>query len=185
MSKLKNILVDGIFYFVCIIAATVLNIAVSWLLTKMVGGVVSNSYFASAVSNIVAYFLTLGVVIGAMAYHEAYKSMYHPMAERSFGVFLAGIMHLAVSVFFVFHPFVSGGVRALAGIINDGKGFSSAERIKEIYLWQYLVAFFIYLAFTMAVLNVCAVIGKNNRKRIIFFFFSIKKYLLCYNSYKE
>ena len=165
MNKIKNIFADAIFYLVCILIACVLNIAVGWLMSRITTGVISDTFFASAISSIISYLLTLGVVIGALSYHDAYKTISHPATERSIGMALAGVMHFLIAIVFSFHPFVSGGVRALAGIINDGKNFTSAERVNEIYLWQYAVAFFACVIFMIAVLNVCAYVGKNNRKR--------------------
>ena len=96
--------------------------------------------------------------------HTSSITLYHPALERSLGMALAGVMHFLVSIVFVFHPIISGGVRALAGIINDGKNFTSAERVGEIYLWQYAVSFVVCVVFLIVVLNVCAFIGKNNRR---------------------
>lgn len=159
----KQTLISAVIYLICFVVSCILNLAVSWLLLKIVDSIIVLDYFGKSVVRIVSGFLTGGVIIGAVVARESYKSIEaHPLSlSASLG--LAGVGHLLLCLLLMFYPFIAGGVRDLAGVLGMGSGFSSASDIENIYLWQYLLAFVIDLAYKIGVAILCAYIGKAMR----------------------
>ena len=159
----KQVWINSGVYLISMIAACLLNLAVTGMALKIVLAFADIGYFATAILRIVIGFLTGAGVIGAIIYHECYKSVeFHPgwiILSMSF----AGIVHLGLSTVLMFYPFIAGGVRPLAGILCLGTGFDSDAMIDYIYLWAYLLAFLLYLIFQICVSLLCGFIGKKMR----------------------
>ncbi len=159
----KQIWVDALTYLICFVVACLLNLATSWLFLKIADSIVVLDYFGQSVIRIVSGFLTGGVIIGAIVARESYKSIeVHPIPLMA-AIGLAGVGHLLLCLVLMFYPFIAGGVRDLAGVIGMGTEFSSEADIENIYLWQYLLAFVIDLAYKMGVAILCAYMGKAKR----------------------
>ncbi len=158
----KQILADGIIYFICMIVAVLLNLAVS-ALTVRVGTSLMMTYFGRSVIRLVTGFLVSCGVIGGVVYRECYKSVsFRPrMLIPALG--LAGAAHLILCLPLKFYPFIAGGVRDLAGLLSMGTGFSAPEAVSEIRFWAYLVAFAIFLWFQIGTALVCGYVGKKRR----------------------
>lgn len=159
----KQITTNAIGYLVCVLVACLLNLAVSALLVKIVNLFIVVEYFEAAVVRLISGFLTCGAVLGAMSFRQSYKSVeFRPMPLLA-SLALAGVAHLLLCLLFMFHPFISGGVRELAGVLALGDGFDGADMIEEIYLWTYLGAFWIDFAVQTAVVLICGCLGKRTR----------------------
>ena len=159
----KQITTNAIGYLVCMLVACLLNLAVSSLLVKIVNLFIVVEYFEAAIVRLISGFLTCGAVLGAMSFRQSYKSLeFRPMSLVA-SLALAGVAHLLLCLLFMFHPFVAGGVRSLAGVLALGDGFDGADMLDEIYLWTYLGAFLIDLGVRTAVTLTCGYLGKRTR----------------------
>ncbi len=159
----KQILADGIIYLISMIAAVLLNIAVSALTVRLGLSLAHLGYFGRSVVRLVTGFAVCGGVLGAMVYRESYRSMKFSPGILIPAVTLAGLVHLLVCLPFKFYPFIGGGVRDLAGIMSQGFAFSSEEMIAEIRFVWYIVAFVIFLLFELLVAVLCSYFGRKHR----------------------
>lgn len=159
----KQITTNAIGYLACMVAACLLNLAVSAVLVRIVNLFIVVDYFAGAIVRLISGFLTCGAVLGAMSFRQSYKSVeFRPLSLLA-SLALAGAAHLLLCLLFMFHPFIAGGVRSLAGVLALGESFDGADMIGEIYLWTYLGAFAIDLAVQTAVAMICGAVGKRRR----------------------
>lgn len=159
----KQITTNALGYLICMVAACLLNLAVSALLVRIVNLFVVVDYFSAAIIRIISGFLSCGAVLGAMTFRFGYKSVeFRPLLLLA-SLTLAALGHLALCLLFMFHPFISGGVRELAGVLAMGDAFDGADMIGEIYLWTYLGAFWIDFAVQAVVALVCTYLGKQMR----------------------
>ena len=159
----KQTLVNAAVYLICFVVACVLNLAVSWLLLKIVDSFVALNYFGQSVVRIVSGFLTGGAVIGAVVGRECFKSLEFRPLPLVASLSMAGAVHLLLCLILMFYPFIAGGVRDLAGVIGMGSKFDSETDIEKIYLWQYLLAFVIDLAYKIGVACLVGYLGKAKR----------------------
>ncbi len=169
----KQVFVNSLIYFIAMLGACLVNLAVSAMAVKIVNLFIVVDYFSAAIIRTVIAFVTLSGVIGALTWFESFKSAeFHPL-KTLVAVGLGGVYHLAVSTILMFYPFIAGGTRYLAGLINMGERFDSFAEVEYIYLWAYLTAFFIYLFVEMICAVVCGYLGKkkryDNRKTILGF----------------
>ena len=159
----KQAVMDAVVYFICFVAACLLNLAMSWLLLKIVDSFLALEYFGQSVVRIVSGFLSGGIVVGVVVGWERYKSLELRFPSLALSMALAGVAHLVLCLLLMFYPFIAGGVRDLAGVIAMGSDFSSKEDIKDIYLWQYLLAFVIDLAYKIGIAMLGGYLGKKKR----------------------
>ena len=164
----KQFFANSLIYLLAIVLASLVNfIGASSIAVKIVNLFIVVDFYAAAIISTVMAFVVIGAVVGALAYFEAFKSREFAPA-RLLGTFsLAGVFHLAVSTLMGFHPFIAGGTKYLAGLISMGDKFDSAESVADIYLWEYLVAFAIYLVFEIIVVELGAYLGKRKREEQI------------------
>ena len=162
----KRFFYSVITYFITMVSACLVNLAVSAMAVKIVNLFIVVDYFSAAIVRAVMAFVVISGVVGAMSYYESRKSAeFHPVS-LSLAVALGGIAHLIISVPLMFYPFIAGGTRYLAGLMDMGSGFDSADNVKYIYLWTYLAAFGIYLVCEMISALVCGYLGKKNRENL-------------------
>ena len=159
----KQTVVNAVVYLICFVVACILNLAVSWLLLKIVDAFVALDYFGESVVRIVSGFLTGGVVIGAVVGRECFKSLEFRPLSLVASLAMAGGAHLLLCLLLMFYPFIAGGVRDLAGVIGMGSKFDSASEIEKIYLWQYLLAFVIDLVYRIGIALLAGYLGKATR----------------------
>ena len=159
----KQFIYTSLTYLVALIAASLVNLAVCALSVRIVNLFVVVDYFTAAIVKAAVSFFTIGGVLGALSYHDAYRRLEFRPAYISATVAAAGVVHLALSTVMMFHPFIAGGTRYLAGLMDMGSSFNSSDNIKDIYLWTYLGSFAIYLAVEIAVSLVCAYVGRKKR----------------------
>ena len=148
---------------VTMVVASLLCLAASELALKIVDMFIEVDYFVGAIIKMVIAFLMFGGMIGAIHFFNGYKRVEFLPTRICGTVALGGVFHLALSILLVFHPMIAGGTRFLAGLIQMGDGFDSEAWVEYIYLWTYLAAFAIYLAFQIAVATACGYFGKKYR----------------------
>ena len=161
----KQVLVNSIVYLICFVAACILNLALSFLLLKIINSMVVIGYFGQSVVRLIASALSGGLVIGAIVGRECYKSLEFRPLSIAASLGLAGCAHLLLCLLLMFYPFIAGGVRDLAGLIGMGGNFDAASKIEEIYLWQYLVAFGMDLVYKIGIAILAGYFGKAKRLR--------------------
>jgi hypothetical protein len=159
----KQIFANSLIYFVCIIAACLINLAVSALVLKILNAFIVVDYFVSSIINAVISFVVVSGIIGAVMFYEGYKAAEFNVGLTAASFSLSGVYHLIISLVLMFYPFIAGGTRYLAGLMSLWDSFDGIEAVADIYLWAYLVAFVIYFAVQLGVALCCGVWGKNKR----------------------
>ena len=159
----KQIFVNSLIYLVAIVCGCLVNFAVSALLLKILNLFIVVDYYIGAIFCAVVSFIVVGGIVGALTYFESYKSVDFSPINITFSVLLAGVFHLPISTLLGFYPFIAGGTRYLAGLIDMGGRFDSLDRVADIYIWSYLIAFVIYLAFYVVTALACGYLGKKKR----------------------
>ncbi len=159
----KRFFAESLVYFVALIGASLVNLLTCSMAIKIVNLFIVVGYFEAAVVSCIMSFVTMCGVVGALGYFEGYKKAEFAIGRNAGALAVAGAAQLVLSVPLMFYPFIAGGTRYLAGLIDMGSHFDSAESIKEIYLWTYLAAFAIYLAAEIGVCIACGIIGKSRR----------------------
>ena len=160
----KQFFVNSFIYFIAIVAACLVNfIGVSSLVVKIVNLFIVVDFYISAIISAAVAFVVVGGVVGTLAYFEAFKSEEFAPAKLLGTVSVAGVFHLAISTLMGFHPFIAGGTKYLAGLISMGEKFDSAGSAADIYLWEYLASFAIYLVFEIIAVELGAYLGKRRR----------------------
>ncbi len=159
----KQIVANAIIYLICMIAATLLNLAVSALAVKIVDVLVLPEFFVLAIVRAVSGILTGCIIIGAILFYEGYKSVSFSFWKVVLPVILAAIAHFIIAFVFKFYPFIAGGTHYLGGLIENGDGFSSFESVSDVRLWAYIAAFWIAKAAEIIVAPICCLLGKTIR----------------------
>ena len=156
----KQYFSNAIIYAICMVVAALLNLAVSALVVKFVTLLVAPEFFVIAIVRAVVGFLTGAVVLGLVIGYESYKSVTFDPISIIISVVIAAAIHFALAFILRFYPFVAGGTRYLAGILNYGSNFESFEAVSDIYLWAYVAAFWIIKA---CEIGVCVIAGKSGK----------------------
>ena len=159
----KQIFVNSLIYLVAIICGCLINIPVSALFLRILNLFIVVDYYIGAIFCAVMGFIVVGGVVGALTFFESYKSAEFSPAKVTLSVLLAEVFHLPIATLLGFYPFIAGGTRYLAGLIDMGTHFDSLEMIEDIYLWSYLGAFAIYSALYVVSALVCGYLGRKKR----------------------
>ncbi len=150
-------------WLAALLGGCLVNLLVCAMAVKIVNLFIVVGFFEAAIIRTVASFVTLCGVVGALTYFESFKaadfSPWSTVAELA----TAGAGQLILSIPLMFYPFIAGGTRYLAGLIDMGERFDGADMIKEIYLWAYLASFVIYLAAELGCAVICGIMGKRKR----------------------
>ena len=166
----KQFLVNGITYLVCMVAAALLNLAVSALVVKIVNLLVAPDFFVIAIVRAVTGMVTVCVVLGAVVGYEGYKTLSFSMPKILLTVLGASIIHFAIAFLFKFYPFIAGGTQYLGGILEYGSAFDSFEAVSDVSLWAYIASFWISKIAELTVAPLACFVGMkkriNNRKTI-------------------
>ncbi len=150
-------------WLAALLGGCLVNLLVCSMAIKIVNLFIVVEFFESAIIRTAASFVTLCGVVGALTYYEGFKKAEFSPWGTVLELCVAGVGQLALSIPLMFYPFIAGGTRYLAGLINMGEHFDSSERIAEIYLWTYLASFAIYLAAEIFAAVLLGVVGKKNR----------------------
>ena len=153
----KQYFSDAIVYAICMVAASLLNLAVSAMIVKFVTLLVAPEFFVLAIVRAVVGFLTGAVVLGLVIAFESYKSVSFDPAPIIIAVSLASVIHFVLALVLRFYPFVAGGTRYLAGLLEKGNAFDAFEAVSDIRLWAYIAAFWII---KLCEIGVCVAAGK-------------------------
>ncbi len=166
----KQLLVNVFTYLVCMIAAALLNLAVSALAVKIVNVLFAPDFFVIAVVRAVTGIVTSCVVLGAIIGYEGYKNVSFPFPLVILSVFLAAIVHFGIAFLFKFYPFIAGGTQYLGGIFEQGSAFSSFDAVSDVRLWAYVSAFGVAKLLEIVIAPIACFIGMKlrikNRKTI-------------------
>ncbi len=159
----KKYFADALVYAICMVVAALLNLAVSALLVKFVTLLVAPEFFVIAIVRAVVGFLTGAIVLCLVIGYESYKSVSFSPSSIIISVSLASVIHFAIAFVLRFYPFVAGGTRYLAGLLEKGTGFDSFETVSDIRLWAYIAAFWIIKLCEIAVCVAAGKCGKTAR----------------------
>ncbi len=159
----KQYVSDALVYVICMIAASLLNLVVSALIVKFVTLLVAPEFFVIAIVRAVVGFLTGAVVLGLVVAYESYKSVTFDPTRTMLAVSIAAVIHFALAFVLRFYPFVAGGTRYLAGLLEKGNGFDAFETVSDIRLWAYVAAFWIIKACEIGVCVIAGKVGKTAR----------------------
>ncbi len=157
----KTFFYNAITYFVALIGGSLVNLLTCGMAVKIVNLFIVVDFFASVVVSIIVSFVTTCGVFAALGYYEGYKRAEFSVGMNIGEIAAAGGVQLVLSVPFMFHPFIAGGTKYLAGIVELGSRFDSMQSV--LYIWSYLLAFVIYLAVQIIVCVISGIIGKNKR----------------------
>lgn len=159
----KQHLVNAIVYLVAMLAACLLNLAVSGLMVKFVDVLVAPDFFVFAIVRAIVGILTTSAVLGLVIGYEGFKYVEFSFSKIVIPVFFASVAHFLLAWLLRFYPFAAGGVRYLAGILEQGSDFTSFEKVSDVALWAYIAAFWIIKVIEMAVALIAGKCGKTLR----------------------
>ncbi len=159
----KQYFLDALVYAICMVAASLLNLAVSGLIVKFVDVLVTPDFFVFAIVRAVVGFLTGALVLGLVVAYESYKTVSFEPGRIVIAVLMASVVHFLLSLLLRFYPFVAGGTRYLAGLLNQGANFDAYETVSDIQLWAYIAAFWIVKAGEIVVCVIAGKCGKTAR----------------------
>ena len=166
----KQLLVNGITYLACMVAAALLNLAVSALVVKIVNVLIAPDFFVIAIVRAVTGIFTVCVVLGLVIGYEGYTTLSFSIPKILLPVLGASIIHFGFSFLLKFYPFIAGGTQYLGGILEYGSSFNSFESVSDVSLWAYIVAFWVSKIAELIVAPLSCFIGMrkriNNRKTI-------------------
>jgi hypothetical protein len=159
----KQFIANAITYLICMIAASLLNLAVSALAVKIVNALVLPEFFVLAIVRAVSGILTGCIIIGAIFLYEGYKSVSFSFWKVVLPMLAAAVVHFIIAFVFKFYPFVAGGTHYLGGLIESGDGFSSFDSVADVRLGAYIAAFWIAKSAEIIVAPICCLLGKRLR----------------------
>ncbi len=160
-SMKKQYFSDALVYGIAMIAASLLNLAVSGLIVKIVTLLIAPEFFVLAIVRAVVGFLTGAVVLGLVIGYEGYKTVTFSPKQIIISVAIAAVGHFLLSFLLRFYPFIAGGTRYLGGLLEHGSDFDGFEEVADVALWGYIAAFWIIKIGEIAI---CLVAGKCGMK---------------------
>ena len=159
----KQILANSITYLICMVAATLLNLAVSALVVKIVDVLILPEFFVLAIVRAVVGIFTGCLIIGAVFFYEGYKTLSFSFWSVFLSMLIAAVAHFIIAFIFKFYPFIAGGTHYLGGLIESGDGFNSFDEVADVRLWAYIAAFWIAKAAEIVVAPIACLVGKRVR----------------------
>ena len=148
---------DALIYLLCIVAGLLGNLAVEWLIYKMVGKFIRISFLAGAFLSLFVAIVVVGGVMCAMVVFDSYRTASFSPRNTLLPMLGAFVVQLAFSFLLGFHPAVAGGTRHLAGLMAFGGGYNTRGMVGQIPIWAHLISFVLLCALTILV---CAIGGK-------------------------
>ena len=159
----KQLLANGITYLLCMVAAALLNLAVSALVVKIVNLLVAPDFFVIAIVRAVTGIVTSCAVLGAVIGYKGYKTLSFSFLTTVLSVFLAAVAHFLLALLLRFYPFIAGGTQYLGGILESGSNFTSFEVVSDVHLLAYIGAFWIAKGAEIIVAPISCLLGKRRR----------------------
>ena len=167
----KQFVTNAITYLVCMIAASLLNLAISALAVKIVNVLVLPEFFVLAIVRAASGILTGCIIIGAIFFYEGYKTVSFSFWQVLLPMLLAAVVHFMLAFVFKFYPFIAGGTHYLGGLIESGDGFSSFDSVEDVRLGAYIAAFWVAKAAEIVIAPIGCFVGKRlrikNRETIV------------------
>lgn len=160
----KNFFVDSGIIFFYLLAACLMNMFVTSIAIKIIDAFVFLEYFPLSMVKMAFSLVVVSGILGTVIYLLSYRK-----AEFSVGGFAArfcvgALIQLALSVLFKFHTFISGGVKYLAGALEHGADLV-ADNWDLVGIFDYFIAFAIFLVVYLLVALVCGRLAVKNRLR--------------------
>ena len=159
----KQIFMDALVYGICMVVASLLNLAASALVVKIVTVLVAPDFFVLAIVRAVVGFLSGAVVVGLVIGYECYKSVSFSPVRISLSFGVAAIAHFLLAFLLRFYPFIAGGTRYLGGLLEHGADFSGFEAVSDVALWAYIAAFWSVKAGELVFCLIAGMCGKGKR----------------------
>ena len=126
----KQILANSITYLICMVAATLLNLAVSALVVKIVDVLILPEFFVLAIVRAVVGIFTGCLIIGAVFFYEGYKtlsfsfwSVFLSMLIMILSVLISMLLSVSQVVYLTFSGFAIS-IRAFSGKPANGLDIS-------------------------------------------------------------
>jgi len=146
-----------------LVLSCLLSLLVTMIAVRVADMIFPIEGMAEVIVRAVASLLTVLATFGAVSYFVSYRMASFDGAGAAARLGGALVIQLLVSLLLKFEPFVAGGVKYLAAILEFGADVSMTADADMIGIIDYLAAFIIFSAIYMAVYIVAGVIGKKRR----------------------
>lgn len=156
---------ESLVYFVYLLAACIISVALSSMVALIVSGVSNVTYQALAVVRAFVFMAAEGGALFLLGTREGYRNPEIDIRRHAYSWGVAALIHLAVSLVASFAPVLSGGVRYLAGWMYLGEEFTSMTTISGGLYGYCILAYFIYLAVNTACFVSACYLGADMRLR--------------------
>ncbi len=161
--KIKNIALNSLFYFLYMIGACFVTMAVEALLVYIVERFVIIPYPALTVIRMVIYSLGVTAIMATIGYYEGYREGTCPIGDTVAGGLIALVYHFIFALLFNFQAFVAGSVRFTAGFIAHGTHITDPLLVLETPFGLTLLVFFLYGLLYVGALTVARYFGAGRR----------------------
>ncbi len=161
--KLKNIALNGLFYFLYMFGACFITMLVEAMLVSFGEKFVAIPYPALTIIRIVIYTLGVTALMAIAGYGEGYRDGVCYLGDTIVGGIPALLLHLIFAMLFKFQAFVSGAVRFTAGLLFNGMTITYDRLINDTPYWLFLVVFLGYGLLYMLTLTISKYLGAQRR----------------------
>ena len=158
-EHLQYVLLWLLFIWISCLCAVVIDL----LLMKIISSIVVLSFRVEAVLHVICMLIGTSIPLGAISYMISYHLGAFSFAYSTVEGGLALILQGLVGFLLAFPVWITGGVKWLAGLLEYGKRLYLIEDLDDIALRYYLLAFFAFGLFYMAVKTILGLVGKRNR----------------------
>ncbi len=156
---------DALVYFIYILVACILGLALSSVIALIVSSVSGASYLALAIVRTFVFLVTEGGALFFIGSREGYRSAEFDWRQKSYSWAIACVIHFAVGLVSSFAPVLSGGVRYMAGWMYLGDEFTALTTVRGGLYGYCVLTYFIYLAVNTACFTVASYLGVEARVR--------------------
>lgn len=163
LTKMKP--TDALVYFIYILVACIIGLALSSIIVLIVSSVANVSYFALAIVRTFMFLVAEGGALFLIGSREGYRSAEFDWRQKSYSWAIACVIHFAVGLVSSFAPVLSGGVRYMAGWMYLGNEFTAQTTIRGGLYGYCVLTYFIYLAINTACFTVASYLGAEARIR--------------------
>ncbi len=156
---------NALVYFIYILVACIIGLAVSSVVALLVSGISNASYLALAIVRTFVFMAAEGGALFLLGYREGYRDPEVDIRPLAYSWGVAYAIHLAVSLVASFAPVLSGGARYMAGWMYLGDEFTAMTAVSGGLYGYCVLAYFIYLAVNTACFMVACFLGADMRLR--------------------
>ncbi len=161
--KIRNTALNALFYFLYAFGASLIVMLVEWLLVFLIQRFVIVPYPVLTVIRAGIYTVGVLALLSVMGYIEGYREGHCSIGETVAGGALGAVVHLLLSLLFHFDPFISGGVRFAAGLMEHGGTITSDLLLNQSSTGLRLALFLVYTALYIAAWTVARSVGARRR----------------------